>query len=99
MELGPCDFYGSKLLIGNLEASLIRVGIQLGVDPQSRLGPRTPDQVHYHRSAHQRPTTPILRDMAEHPVLDLVPLAGPGREMAHGHPQPDLVGESLQSEF
>src|SRR5580704_16645163 len=86
MELGPRDLDTSKLLIGHLEARLIGVGVQFGVDPQSCLGFRIPNQVHHDGSADQRPPTPILRDMAEHAVLDLVPLTGPRGEMAYGDP-------------
>jgi hypothetical protein len=33
--------------------------------------------------------------VAEHPMLDLIPLAGPRRKVAHRDPQPDLVGQFL----
>ena len=42
-----------------------------------------PDQVHHHLPTHQRPAPPVLRDVTEHPVLDLVPLARPRRKVAH----------------
>ena len=35
--------------------------------------------------------------MAEHPVLDFVPLAGSGREVGRRHLQPEFVGALLQS--
>src|SRR5664280_1761081 len=91
VELGLRDLDRGELFIRDLEASLVGVGVQFGVDPQARLGLRIPDQVHHNGPADQWATTPILRDMAEHAVFDLVPLAGPRGKMAHGNPQPCLL--------
>jgi hypothetical protein len=44
----------------------------------------------------QRLAAPILGDVGEQPMLDPVLLAGPGRQMRHGHGQACLVGEALQ---
>ena len=44
----------------------------------------------------ERPSPPVLRDVTEHPVLDLVPLARARREVADRNPQPQLVGQALQ---
>lgn len=38
----------------------------------------------------------VLTDVAEHPVLDPVPFAHAGREMAHGDREPNLVDQLLQ---
>jgi hypothetical protein len=35
--------------------------------------------------ADERPAASVLRDVAEHPVLDLVPFARAGRKVAHGN--------------
>ena len=48
-----------------------------------------------HRPADQRSPSPVLGDVAEHLVLDLVPLARPGREVAHRDPQAELGGQVL----
>ena len=47
----------------------------------------------------ERAAAPVLRDVAEHPVFDLVPLAGSGREVANvdGHFQ--SIGQALQREL
>lgn len=52
-----------------------------------------------HRMTHQRPPTPVLRDMAEQPMFDLVPLACSRREVAHTDLQPHFVRQQLQTHF
>src|SRR5215831_12689994 len=84
-----CRFY--SLLIG--------VRIQLRFDPQPCSPARSPDQVHDHRTTHQRPTPPVLRDVAEHPVLDLLPLALPRRQVTDRDPQTRLIGQLLQTDL
>src|SRR3954451_21518916 len=99
MEPGPLDLDGCEFLSCDLEPGLVGVGVKFGVDPQSRLGCGAPDQVHHYRSAYQRSPTPVLRDMTEHPVLDLVPLARARWEMAHGNPETDRISEPLQGDL
>ena len=49
--------------------------------------------------AGQRFATPVRRDMTEHAMFDLVPLAGTGRKVADRKAKTDMVGQSLQSYF
>ena len=65
-------------------------------DAESLLGGRVRDQIHHDFMADERPAAPVLGDVAEHPMLDLVPFAGPRRKVAHGDAQPGVVGEPLQ---
>ena len=44
----------------------------------------------------QRPPPPILRTMTQHPMFDLLPLAGPRRKVPDVERQTDLVGELLE---
>jgi len=44
----------------------------------------------------QTRATPVVGDVAEHAVLDLVPLAGTGREVADLNGKLQLVGKLLQ---
>src|SRR5678816_1091900 len=57
---------------------------------------RVRDQVDDGFVRPQRPTAPVDRDEREQPVLDLVPLARAGREMADVNHEPEPVGEALQ---
>jgi hypothetical protein len=54
------------------------------------------DQLDDHLVGDQRPTPPVARDVAEQPVLDLVPLGGAWREMAHRHLKARLGREPRQ---
>ena len=47
----------------------------------------------------QRTTPPVLRDVAEHPVFDLVPLARPGREVTHRDLQSRLIRQILEADL
>src|SRR3954463_5695006 len=49
--------------------------------------------------ARERVAAPILGDVAEQAVLDLVPLRGAGRIVADRDRQPGLVGKLLQLEL
>ena len=57
---------------------------------------RMSDKLNYHLATQQRTPSPVLGDVAEHPVLDLVPFAGSRRKMAHPNLQPQLISQSLQ---
>ena len=56
--------------------------VQFGFDPKASGCSRTADQVDNSLKCTQWFASPILRDVAEQAVLNLVPLAGPRREMA-----------------
>ena len=45
----------------------------------------------------QRPSPPVLGDVAKESVLDLVPLAGPWGKVRHVDAQAQIVGEPLQA--
>src|SRR5512135_2325121 len=81
MERISLNPYGRQFLVGYLDPGFITVGIQLRLDMQPGLGLRVPDQVDDHGATQQRLAAPVLRDMANHPVLDLVPFTGAGREV------------------
>src|SRR5262249_62189306 len=93
------ESHRSQFPICHLDSLLIGVRIQLRFDSQPRSRALAPDQVHYHRTTHQRPPSPVLRDVAEHPVLDLIPLARPRREVTDRDPQTRLIGQLLQTDL
>src|SRR5437667_1442259 len=65
--------------------------------PSSRGGGA--DQVHHRLEAYQGFSFPVHTDEREHPVLDLVPLAGPRRIVTHHHFQSGFITEALQVEL
>ena len=99
MECSSLQLYFGELFIGNPDASPVEVGIQLRLDPQSLLRRRAADQVDDDGSRAKRLATPVLRDVAKHAVLDLVPLARARREMADRDPQAQVVRQTLQHHF
>ena len=96
VELVPLERNTLHLLRRYRLARRVIVGVQLGTDRQTATRRRVANQVHHHLQAHQRPTSPVLRDVTEHPVLDLVPLARARWKMAHRDPKPRLVRQLLQ---
>src|SRR5262249_60396236 len=77
-------------------AGRVLIGVQPRLPHQPGLCGGGGDQGHDGLPARQRPTPPVVADVAEQPVLHLVPLARPRREVAHRHPQPRLVRPLLQ---
>ena len=69
------------------------------MDPQARCRPRVADPVNDRLERLQRGAAPVLGDMAEEPMLNLVPLARPRRQVADMDAEPRLIGELLQLHF
>ena len=99
MEGVALDRERVHLLVGDLSAGRVEAFVQFGADGQSALGGGGADQVHHHLVADQRLAAPVLGDVAEHAMLDLVPFAGAGREVAHRDAQPQRVRKLLQLEL
>src|SRR5919108_5848491 len=87
---------GLHLLVGYRHAFLIFSRIQPHLYLESGLGSRTANQVHHRLVTLQGLALPVQTDIGEHPMLDLVPFAGPRRIMAYGYGQTKLVGKLLQ---
>src|SRR5208337_2484870 len=84
------------LLVGDLDALGIGVGIEFAADFETGFRRGVCDQFDGHEEADERHGPPVLGNVAEHAVLDLVPLRGPRRIMADLDDQAGLVGELLQ---
>src|SRR5208337_231263 len=80
------------LLVGDLDA----LGIEFAADFETGFRRGVCDQFDGHEEADERHGAPVLGNVAEHAVLDLVPLRGPRRIMADLDDQAGLVGELLQ---
>ena len=79
------DIETCHLLICYFNAFWVPVLIKLGVDGQSCFGRRIADEVNYDSLTDKGPSSPVVRNVAEHPVFDLIPLTRAGREVAHRH--------------
>src|SRR5712692_628047 len=70
--------------------------VQLGLDAQASLRPRVTDQLHDRLEGAERTASPVLGDVTEEAVLDLVPLAGAGREVRDVNTQTQVISQALQ---
>ena len=92
----PLDRQGGQLFVGHLDPGFVNVLVESGLDLQALPGRGSGDQVHHHFPADQGTPSPVGRDVAEHPVLDLVPLARSRREVAHLDREGEVVGQFLE---
>ncbi len=76
-----------KLVSRYFDSRLVFSRIELGLNAPPLSGGRLADQIDYHLPAEQRSATPVLSDVAEHPMLDLAPLAGATRKVTHAQRQ------------
>ena len=74
MECVALDVEGLHLGIADFDALLVGARVERAVDLQSGLGRCRADQFDDGEAIGQRPAAPVLGDVTEQPVLDLVPL-------------------------
>ena len=90
------DAFGFKvfhLLVGDLDACGIGRPVEFGVHGQPGVGGGRGDGLDDHFVAGQWSAAPVHRDVGEQSMLDLVPLAGARRQVAHGDGQAGGGGE------
>src|SRR5713101_8605242 len=85
-----------ELRIGDGDAAGVLAAIEFR--PDSEAGPtvRRANQAHDGGEVDERRAAPVHRDVRKQPMLDLVPLACPWREMTHRDDEARTVGELLQ---
>src|SRR6266571_153311 len=93
------DVDGSHLILGNFSSCCILATIQAACNLQPFRGGRACDQTHDGLIIAQRFTTPVGRNEREEAMFHFVPLAGPGRKVAHDNRQTCLVCQALQLPF
>src|SRR5271166_1199624 len=96
MEFVALEIEHRHLLIGYLDPLWIGVGVEFAADRQSGLGRGVGDELDHGETAGERVGTPVLGNVAEHAMLDLVPLRGAGGIMADLESQAGVVGKPLQ---
>jgi hypothetical protein len=74
MERIAGDFEAFHCGSADLDALLVGAGVERALDFQTGLGGGRPDQFDHGKAIRERPAAPVLGDVAEQPVLDLVPL-------------------------
>jgi hypothetical protein len=78
VEAVPCDRQGVDLLVADLDAGGILVGVEFGVHGQAGSGGGCRDALNNDFAAGQGPTTPVHGEVGEQPVLDLFHFDVPG---------------------
>src|SRR5262249_2624852 len=96
MKLRAFDLQGLHLRLTDFDPCGILASIQRRLDTQALRRRRGANKANNHLATLQRLPTPIGGDMAEHAVLDFVPLAGPWRQVADPDAQATRIGKSLQ---
>ena len=93
MELIAGDVEAFHRDFADLDALLVGARVERAFDFQPCLGRRRPDQLDHGKPIGERPAAPVLRDVAEQPVLDLVPLRCAWRIVVDVDHEPGLIGE------
>ncbi len=81
MERRRREIDGGKFLVADSNPRRVRAGIKGGLDLQSFGRGGVGDEIDNAVMAYERTTPPILGNVAEHAMFNLVPLAGPRREV------------------
>ena len=69
MELIAGDVEAFHLGFSDLDAFLVAARVECALDFQTRLGRRRADQLDHGKAIRERPAAPVLRDVAEQPML------------------------------
>src|SRR5436309_2929582 len=99
MEAMRCEVDRGHLGVRDVLAFRIGSAIELTPHAQPDRGAGGTDEIDDHRETHERLAAPVGADVREEPVLDLVPLAGPGRKVTDGDRHTRAVGQPLQFPF
>jgi hypothetical protein len=96
MEIIARDGEAVHLRTGHLDSLRILGGIDFAGDGQAGCGSSCGNQLDDRQPAGQGPGTPVLRNVTEEAVLDLVPFRCAGRVVADADGQADLVSQRLE---
>jgi hypothetical protein len=99
MEIIRGNIQPGHFLIRNLDAFLVTALVKRGVDGQALARPGIGYQVDDGLQADQWASSPVLSDMAEHPMFDFVPLAGSRWQVTYAYDESAFIRESLELTF
>src|ERR1700752_584820 len=99
VELGALDVDGGHLGIRYDNAAGILAGVELAAHGEAGFGGGGRDQLDDDAISDEWFGAPVLADEGEEAVLDLVPLAGAGRQVANYDVEAEFVGQLLQFAF
>lgn len=81
--------------VGDDDSLRVCVGVDVAGDGEAGVCGRRGDELDDDLAADERLAAPVLGDIGEEAVLDLVPFAGAGRQVGDGDGKAGLVGEAL----
>ncbi len=90
---------GGKLNVGDLDAFGIFIFVQLRADPEAAIDCRPCDQLDDCAIAAQWLAPPVDGDERKEAMLDLIPFAGAGRQVANCNGKLDLISQLLKLDF
>ena len=93
------DVEGFHLGLADPDALAVGARVERAIDFQAGLGGGGADQLDHGEASGERPAAPVLRDVAEQPVLDLVPLRRARRIVVDVDDEPGLIGQLWQFEL
>ena len=96
MEVVGSEVEGIHFDVGHLDAGRIGVLIEFAPNLQTGVRRRRGDQLDDDLMADERLAAPVAGDEREQAMLDLVPLAGTGRQVTHGDGNAEFVDQFLQ---
>src|SRR5664280_1043269 len=96
MELLAVEVHSGQLAVGDAELGRVFTVVETCVHLKPGAGLGRADQVDDRFQRDERLPAPVHRDVGEQAMLDPVPFAGPGRQVADSDLKPDLVGQLLQ---
>src|SRR5216683_5885860 len=99
VELGTFEVDGGDLGIRYDNALGILAGVEFTAHSEAGFGGGGRDYIDDHAIADEWLGAPVLADEGEEAVLDFVPLAGAGRQVADHDVEAELVGQLLQFAF
>jgi hypothetical protein len=99
VELGTFDVYDGHVCIRYANAAGVLAGVEFAAHGETGFGGSGRDQLDDHPIADEWLGAPVLADKGEAALLDFVPLAGAGRQVADRDVEPELVGQLLEFAF
>ena len=94
LQVDCCQFF-----VRHFDTRWIETLVEFGLDFETLWSRSRRNQVEDDFVTHQRSATPILRDVAKHAMLNLVPLAGARRKVADLQRNAQPIGQVLQGNF
>ena len=99
VEVMAGDFDGGKIIIEDFDTGRVGVGIEFASDFEAGLGLCCRNQLDDDGMTDEGLAAPVAGDEGEQAVLDPVPFACAGRQVAHGDRHAEIVGKLLQFEL